>query len=608
MNLRPSRLAALALSFASLAAAQEASKPEVYERADASGNARVRVTESIIAFDDPGMVAGSLRASPDGRRLAYVTLEGGGTAVVVDCVKGESFEGYASESLVFSPDGKHVAYVGTRPGKQFVVVDGKVHEYEGVSKQGVVFSADSARVGWVAARESRQLAVIDGVESSPYDGIAPQGIVFSADGKHSAFRATSAGKNLVVLDGEEGPLFDKVRDLRFTPGGKHAIYMALRGKGSFAVVDNVAYGPFDELQPRPSAKQADTNDCFEVSGDGSRVAFVGRRDKDWYLVVDGKEIGPYSDVALLALGPDGSRMVHVASRGEGWITIVDGEERTGRIPDGLTFTPDGKHLAWILKRGDQRLAQIEGVEEKLYTRIEHPGVIFSSDGEHHAYLAERGDEKFVVRDGVESPPFKRPGKIALGFVPGSARTIYSVLRGDNEVLVIDGVESAPMKSFRSPVFSPDGKRYAYAAEKPDGNWVVVVDSETYGPSGKLAPDDTHSFRVVGRHTPLFSPDGKRVAWTGEDERGQMAFVDGVPGPAFELAMASTLSFSPDGRHVVYAGQHQGKRHVVVDGFEFENGWDGFRQERDDLVWQGPDHFTLRVLRSPRYLLLEVQIL
>ncbi|NOT31890.1 MAG: hypothetical protein HOP15_15700 [Planctomycetes bacterium] len=593
----------------SLGAAQvPAFKPEAFERADETGRVRVRVTETIIGFDDPGMVADSVQPSADGRRLAYVTLESGGVAVVVDGVKGEAFEGYASGSLVFSPDSKRVGYVGTRPGRQYVVIDDKVHEYDGVSKQGVVFSPDGARVGWIAARGANQIAVIDGQESSPYDGIPAPGIVFAPGGKRVAFHATSGGKHLVVLDGEEGPLFDAVAGLHFTAGGQHGVYKGLRGKGSYAVIDGTAYGPFDDLQPRPSARQTQTNDPFEVSGDGSRVGFVGRRGEEWFVVIDGQELGPYPDVALLALSPNGSRVVHVARSGEGWVTIVDGEERRGRIPDGLTFTPDSKRMAWIQKRGDQRLVQIDGVEGKVYQRIQHPGVIFSADGQHHAYLAEQGDQMFVVIDGVEGPAFRRLGKIALGFVSGGARTIYSVLRGEGEALVIDGVEGALWKSVRNPVFSADGQRYAYAAEKSSGGWVVVVDGETYGPGGKLGPEDARTYRAVGRRTPLFSPDGKRVAWSAEGEGGQMAVVDGQDGRLNEIVMASTLSFSPDGRHVVFACQREGKRRLSVDGFEIDNGWDGFRQQLDDLVWHGPERFSLRGLRAPRYLLIAVEIL
>ena len=73
-------------------------------------------------------------------------------------------------------------------------------------------------------------------------------------------------------------------------------------------------------------------------------------------------------------------------------------------------------------------------------------------------------------------------------------------------------------------------------------------------------------------------------------------------------MPTLLSFSPDSRHVVFGGQRDGKRRITVDGFEFENGYDGFRQQPEDLQWVNSERFTVRALRAPRYLLLEIDLL
>jgi hypothetical protein len=99
-----------------------------------------------------------------------------------------------------------------------------------------------------------------------------------------------------------------------------------------------------------------------------------------------------------------------------------------------------------------------------------------------------------------------------------------------------------------------------------------------------------------------------VAWSAEGEHGQVVVVDGVESSPYQIVMPTTLSFSPDGRHVVFAGQRDNVRRLVVDGFEFDNGWDGFRQQPKDLVWHDAQRFSVRALRAPRYVLLEVEIL
>ena len=590
-------------------APQEEAAPKELEVKDAAGKVLATVRESIIGFNDPSMNEESFLASPDGRRVAYMIMDGAGVAVVVDGKKGESFEGFATGSLVFSPDGQHFGYVGTRPGRHVVVHDGKLHEYSGVSRQGVVFSSDSQHVGWVAEREGRQLAVLDGVEGAGYDGIAPQGILFSPDGKRHLYQAKSADKYLVVLDGEEGRLWDTIAGLRFSEGGHHALYVAMRDGKWYAVIDGVDHGPYDELRSlNPASKGTPDQmiEVFEVSANGTRVAFLAKRDEQWYLVLDGKEQGPFQTCAGLALSPEGSRVAFLATRGEGWFMSVDGVEQTGQSLESLSFSPDGLRLASVVKHGEKRRARIDNEEGKEYDKIEAPGIRFSYDGRRTAYLAELGGEKLVVVDGAEGPRFKRLGKTGLGFVPGSARAMYSFRRGEKEVLVIDGLEGPACQSTRSLSFAPDGSRYAYAAELEKDKWVVVVDGVIHGPGGPWKDGKGRTYQKLGKRTPNLSTDGQRVAWVGVQEEGWKVVVDGVESPTYDIVQRSALEFSPDGRHVSYCAQRQGKKMIVVDGIEIDNGWDGFRPQ-DSIVWQDARRFSIRASKNPRYLLVEVTL-
>jgi hypothetical protein len=614
MNLRARLATALLLVPVGPLAAQQATegRPSEVELADSTGRPRVRVRETIIGFNDPNMNEESFVSSPDGKRVAYMVMAGEGLAVVVDGEKGEAFEGIAANSIVFSPDGKHLGYVGTRPGKQYVVLDGRVHEYTGVSKQGIVFSPDGAHHGWVALRADRtQIAVVDGVESAPYEDIAAQGIVFSPDGRRHGFIASSAGKFLVVIDGEEGPLFDSVASLRFTAAGR-ALYVALREGKWFAVVDGVPHGPYDELRSlsRPSGDEdpAPTVEAFEVSADGSRVGFVAKRGEEWFAVVDGEEHGPYERCVGLALSPEGSRMAFLASRGDGWFMVVDGEERPGNTLESLSFSPDGKRLGTVARRGEKRFAAIDGVEGKEYDRIDEPGVRFSPDGQHTAYVAEVGGEKLVVIDGVESPRFKRLGRTSLTWIPNGSRPFYSISKGSKlEALVVGAAEGPAVKGYRSLVFSPDGSRYAYIAEKETGGFVVVLDGVEYGPGGKLEPGSTRAYPKVAKGAPTFSADGKRVAWVAVGEKGFVVVVDGKESRPYNVVMRSTVDFTPDGAHVVFVASRDGQNMIVVDDFEIANGWDPPLQ-RSRFVWEDDRRFSILGSRNPRYLLIEVEIL
>ena len=70
--------------------------------------------------------------------------------------------------------------------------------------------------------------------------------------------------------------------------------------------------------------------------------------------------------------------------------------------------------------------------------------------------------------------------------------------------------------------------------------------------------------------PIFSPDSKRVAYTGQRGDKIMAVVDGVEGKAYDNVQP--LEFSPDSQHVAYWAQRDKKWILVIDGAEVK-AWD-----------------------------------
>jgi hypothetical protein len=561
--------------------AQQEKPPSTVERSDPEGKLRLRLEETQICILDPGMNQDSFVASPDGHHIAYMAMAGQGLCVYSDGKKGENFEGLAFGSILFSPNGEHLGYVGTRPAKQCVVLDDKMYEYEGVSKQGVVFSPDGKRYGWVAAREGNQFAVIDGEESPPYEGVSSLGVLFSPDSKVSAYVGTSGGKQLVIANGEEGPLYDSIGGLKFSQHGSRLVYMGVRGSEWYAVVDTTPYGPFRQAALHGAEVRRGRGRGGRVRAVAGRRAGGIRRPARQGLVRRHRRQGarplpglrgPHLQPGRLALGlPREPR--------RGWFPVVDGEEIHGHLHQALSFSPDGKHLALVIRRGDKQLTLIDGTESKPYDRIEEPGVLFSADGTKSAYIASLGTESYVVVNGVESPPFRRPGKTPLAFSPHGASVIYSIRRGEQEIVIVDGVEGPPVTSIRTLTFSPDGSRYAYAAEKA-GGWTVVVDGVEHGADGVFEDGKGRPYQQLGKRTPVFSPDGKRVAYSAFRDNRWVVVADGVEGKDYGLVMRATVDFTPDSAHLVYIAADaldtdHPHRFIVVDGVEIENGWSGF---------------------------------
>lgn len=90
---------------------------------------------------------------------------------------------------------------------------------------------------------------------------------------------------------------------------------------------------------------------------------------------------------------------------------------------------------------------------------------------------------------------------------------------------------APYDRLGDPVFSPDGRRLAFRAQLGEARFVVVD-----GQPG------TPYHRVSG---PVFSPDSGHLAYWARDKGKEFVVLDGTPGPAFQGV--GLPAFAPDGR-------------------------------------------------------------
>lgn len=237
---------------------------------------------------------------------------------------------------------------------------------------------------------------------------------------------------------------------------------------------------------------------------------------------------------------------------------------TAWAKDSVRISPDGKRFAVVIQSEDKATAHasIDGQEQKTYGWVRD--LAFSGDSRHVAYVATIDGKDLPVVDGREGA-FRgeiwggtRGGGGTLRLNHDGTGVAFVARKGNAPAfgVVIDGAIDRPNvdPNDGAPVFSPDGKRLAYVAQD-GGQRFVVLDGK---PGTK--------YEAVYKGTLTFSPDSKRLAYLAGKGSTRMLVMDGVEGKPYRGAMASTLRFSPDGTKFAYAAQlESGKWAVVVNG-------------------------------------------
>jgi len=142
---------------------------------------------------------------------------------------------------------------------------------------------------------------------------------------------------------------------------------------------------------------------------------------------------------------------------------------------------------------------------------------------------------------------------SFAFSPDGTRFAFAANRNDKDALVVLDGEDGPLFSEVSQLrFNSVGSRFGYAARRDLEHWLVVDEK-------KLGPYD----RVLGR-TLTFSPDGTRYACVVFEKGSCRVLSGGVLGPVCDMVM-SRLVFGPGGDRLAYVARvlNKGRRDYAV---------------------------------------------
>ena len=475
---------------------------ELWSTSTAQGSAVKRLTNHPAVDSEP-------RFSPDGKRIAFVSNRSGSNQIYVMPAEGGIPEQktYHSEGYSLAdwfPDGNSVLAVANRD-----------HFWRGSSR---MIQID-------ITKRAADKVLLDDAASNPTLSNDGKKILFVREGERwwrKGYRGERASQ-IWMLDLATGAtselLHEKVECLwpLWIPGGK-AFYFA---KGTEHGLDLWRYRFATDDQPARQKKvwgfQDDSIAKPAISRNGSTIVF--RHLFDTYVLRPGKDQQPTKLDLKVAADTD----------------LPDDLQRaTVNRADQVAFTDDGLEIAFTLN-GDLWVMDTELKEPVQATRSDgyEESPIFSSDGKSLWFTRRENGQvdlwKLEPKDPtkywwqqkefVETRMSESTGsKSNLRFTPNGKHLLFQQGRGNLVAMNLETKEISTLVDSFSEVgysISPDSRWVAYAAQDDDFNseiWIMPLDKHTGPVNVSRHPDNDQS--------PIFSPDGRILAFTGRRSKDE----------------------------------------------------------------------------------------
>jgi len=523
----------------------------------------------------PWVEFSNFQFSPDSRRVAYVVQDARGTCAVVDGTEEPRYK--TLRAFTFSPDGKSWAYVGGSmdPAKTY-----------GSSSEPNPFTIGECR---------------SGIDPAGVPSLTPCATKGADKAKEPNFWSC------LVVNGKEGPRYSNLKWFAFSPDWTHRACVVAWAKGDTLLVDDREIGTYRTLDAKSIVFSQDGKHFACVAGDADQAKFV---------VVDGKEGQHHrSQPSVPELSPDGQRFAYWVKEGDFISVFVDGtlayKGAGWEVLGSVLFSPDSRHWAVEIGGGGSTRVVLDGTEQKGYFKTWRSALVdgarsdaagrslkpnsirFTRDG-HLSYLATDGRAWFDCLDGEE----RNCGNSISEVVRSQALDRQAFFRGagKSRTLVLDGVE-VPLRSAPKPgtfAFSPEGKHYAFASERSDGQCMTVdgVDGSTHW--------------AVYPKSVAFSPAGGDAAYFVKDQDRLGLVWKGRCWPVKEGAGGAShrsISISPDGKHLAY---RPAVSCVVVDNQRGKE-YDEVFQNDDRTVFDASDCFHYLARRLNNFYLVEARL-
>jgi hypothetical protein len=404
-----------------------------------------------------------------------------------------------------------------------------------------------------------------------------------------------------------------------SPQGIHVAIPAPSGSRTMVMYDNTAGPKFDSLFPEGNGSSP-----IIFSPDGKRYAYCGALGTDWVVMVDGKELaranagvgGAGTNNCQLGFTANSQHIYFLSIPGPNRPSHVffDGKPGPGDVFDGIvTYSPDGNHFAYIGYDPASKRSQL--IVDGQVPPYNAGAPQWSATG--HLYT-----QRPVIgpNGGQIAVDVLYDGKTVMR---ANAVTLYMAPTGDMMIAKVTGAQGQPAfftvgnkripgtdivggTQAGDPVFSPDGKHFAYRYSA--GNQAFVFVDGVKGMLGYQRIDGTgvgngtRAGGTVGNDGIAFSPDSSKTVYMGFNNNSDYLVYggqesDAVPtftegafsavgghflGTGFGIVtldgkilklpnvvrnrdQAGNLGFSPDGSHYAFVARTPGIYTLYVDG-------------------------------------------
>jgi WD40 repeat protein len=314
------------------------------------------------------------------------------------------------------------------------------------------------------------------------------------------------------------------------------------------------------------------------SHDGKRLAFDAYEGPDdakkfFAVQLDGSGLRELGENAMPNWSPDDKQLAYQRYDARGqrgiWVQNDDGRGRNW-LADGYSprWSPDGSQIAFGKADGNLHVLDlVEGGERAvLDTPLDNVsgGFSWSPDGKRLAFMGDRNNQRslmIVAAEGAGQGLSQRLSGDLSGTVawsPDGKQLAFALdqkiqladVEGDKPPVAIPGQQ----ESNREPAWSPDGKWIAFSSDRQDAG----------APQTPLVERTALKLEEVARHAKgsdvygvAFTPDGRSAILGGSPNRQGIRLWDiaGGGNKDFDFPGVWTV-LSPDGRHFATAALSQ----------------------------------------------------